>query len=507
MMKAPQVEWLIAGEPREVQLEALRRSFYGYKLRQDKDDEGELLVLRDGYTPARGWGHLMEMRLGKTPTMLNEFELFRLYHDFRNMVVFSPNQYKVDWELESERYKSSVPMIAYEQSRLPHMIAAYNKAKGRLSFSVNYEALKYDETLEFLGKVIGPDTYLASDEAIKIKNPQSLFFKGAMLLKKQAGVTRIATGLPMTQGPTDFYSQGRFINMYDGLDFYAFRGRHCKMGGFKNKQIKGIKDPERLESEIKSSSFVAKRKDWGKQSEAEFYEMRLDIAPEQLKHYTEMEQEFVTLIEGKNGDVETISADQVVGKLMKMQQISSGFVYTETGNAVEIMDPTKTPKMKALLELIENELVGKIVIPFHYQKSGDMLLKVLEKYNPAAIFNEGWMRKAGRDVVAEKARFNHDNSCRVMVGNLVTMKYGHDLTGNPEDRSATMFFFENNFSLDDRTQVEARITTAFQDWANVYLDPYCSPAEHRAIKALARKESMVEAVLGPYRDSKTRLQM
>lgn len=503
-MKLPEPEWLINGDPREVQLEALRRSFYGYKLREGKDDDGNLVVLREGYTPARGYGHLMEMRLGKTPTILNEFELFRRYHDFRNKVVFSPNQYKADWELESEKYGSSVPMIAYEQSRLPQMIAAYNKAKGRLSFSVNYEALKYDETLEFLAEVIGPDTYLAADESIKIKNPQSLFFKGAMLLKKQAGVTRIATGLPMTQGPTDFYSQGRFIGMYDGLVFEAFKGRHCKMGGFKNKQIKGIKDPVRLENEVKSSSFVAKRKDWGRQSEAEYYEMRLDIAPEQLKHYTEMEHEFVTMVESTDGEVEMVAADQVVGKLMKMQQISSGFVYTENGNAIEIMDPTKTPKMKALMELIENELVGKIIVPFHYQKSGDMLMEVLAKYEPAVILGDAKMSKLSRDVISEKKRFNGDPKCRVMIGQTISMKYGHDLTGSPEDRCATMFFFENNFSLDDRTQVEARNTTAFQDWSNIYLDPYCSPAEHRAIKALARKENMVEAVLGPYRDNKTR---
>ena len=224
-MKLPEVEWLVNGDPREVQLEALRRSFYGYKLRSHKEDEGDAEILRPDLMPAKGWGHLMEMRLGKTPTILNEFELFKKYYDFRNLVVFSPNQYKKDWELESEKYGSTVPMLAYEQSRLPHMIAAYNSAKGRMSFSVNYEALQYDETRGFLSSIIGPDTMIAADESIKIKNHASLFYQGAMLARKQAGITRIATGLPMTQGPTDFYSQARFIGMYDGLNYFAYRGR------------------------------------------------------------------------------------------------------------------------------------------------------------------------------------------------------------------------------------------------------------------------------------------
>ncbi len=506
-MKFPEPEWLIKGDPREVQLEALRRSFYGYKLRDHKDDPGNPVTLRPGLTPAEGWGHFLEMRLGKTPTILNEFELYKRYYGMRHMIVFSPNQYKVDWELEAEKYGLSVPFMAYEQSRLPHMVAAFNKSKRAMSFSVNYEALKYDETLAFLESIVGPDTYIAADESIKTKNYQSLFFKGAMQIRKLGGPVRIASGLPMTQGPTDFYAQGRLIKMYDGLDFYAFRGRYCVMGGFKKKQIKGIKNEERLSAEINGNAFVAKRKDWGKQSDAEFYEQRLDIHPIQLKHYTEMEHEFVTMVENAKGEVDMIAADQVVGKLMKMQQISSGFAYNENGDPVEIMDPLKTPKMQALIELIENELVGKIVVPFHYSKSGEMLLKAMAKYEPAAILSDVRMKKEGRDIIAEKKRFNSDPKCRVMIGQTVSMKYGHDLIGPVGDRAATMFFFENTFSLDDRTQVEARITTAFQDWANVYIDPYCSPAEHRAIIALARKEAVVEAVMGPFRDNKVRKEM
>lgn len=502
-MNIPEPDWVIDCEPREVQLEATRRSFYGYALKEHKDDEGQVRVIRESLRPARGWGHLMEMRLGKTPTILNEFTLFQMFHDLERLVVFSPNSYKIDWALEAEKYGLKIPLIPYEQSRLPHMVAEFNKAKGRIGFAVNYEALKYDETRGFLADVVDNRTYLGADESIKIKNPKSLFTQGAMLAVKNCAVSRIATGLPIAQSPSDFYAQGRFINMYDGLNFYAHRGKYCKMGGFKNKQVKGSKNEEELYGDIEKNAFIAKRKDWGKQSEAEFYTMRLEMAPEQQKHYDEMNRDLITMIENADGSVDEISAEQVVGKLMKMQQISSGFAYNEYGDAVEIMDPMKTPKIKALIEFIEDELTGKIVVPFYYQKSGDLLMKAFAKYNPAIITNEGWMRKNGRDVVAEKKRFNESKECRIMFGQVVSMKYGHDLTGNPQDRAMTMFFFENSFSLDDRTQVEARITTAYQDWPSMYLDPFCSAAEKRAITALGRKEDLVAAILGAYRDEKT----
>ena len=64
--------WLLNCEPREVQLEALNRSYFC--------DGG----------PKRGWGHFMEMRLGKTPAALNEYLLLRRDTDIRRMLVIAP---------------------------------------------------------------------------------------------------------------------------------------------------------------------------------------------------------------------------------------------------------------------------------------------------------------------------------------------------------------------------------------------------------------------------------
>jgi hypothetical protein len=67
-----------------------------------------------------------------------------------------------------------------------------------------------------------------------------------------------------------------------------------------------------------------------------------------------------------------------------------------------------------------------------------------------------------------------------------------------------MIFYENTYSLDDRIQIEMRNTAAVQDWGNVYLDLVASPVEMNAINALAKKESIVSAVLGAYNLNKER---
>jgi hypothetical protein len=498
-MLATEIEWLIDCTPREVQQEAILRSFYGWKNRSDKHSHPDPVKMREG--PARGWGHFLEMRLGKTPTLLNEFALFEVHHDIRCFVILSPNSYKQDWVNEAKRFGMGIPFFAYETSRAKDAMDFIDKNKSGFGLVVNYEALQYDNTKEILHEIVNEKCALGADESIKIKNPNSITTKEALRLSKNAAFVRELTGCPMTQGPQDMYSQLRFIGGLDGKNFYSFRNRFCVMGGFKNKQIKGPKNEEELKEIIDSHGFVAKRREWGNPTVPEYYTINLDLDPVQKKYYEDMDEDFITWLESG----EEIKADQVISKMLKLQQISSGFVYTEEGEAIDLMPFNKTPKMKKLLELFE-ETNGKIIVPYHYSKSGDALMEVLASYNPAVIRSKQWMIKNDRDVVKEKTKFNNDSTCRVMILQISAGKYGHDLSGVEGNRCSHMVFYENTFSLDDRTQIEMRNTAASQDWQNLYLDFVSSPVEMKAITALARKENIITAVLGAYNQNKTRIE-
>jgi len=488
-----QVLWLIDCEPRAVQQEALLRSYYGYASRDNRHDEPKPVKLREG--AAEGWGHFLEMRLGKTPTALNEMALFNRDHGFRKFVVLSPNSYKSAWVKEAAVFGMDIPFFAYETSRSNDAVKFIQENyAGSFCLVVNYEALQYDNTREILKWVVDKDCMLVADESIKIKNHTSITFKRALELSKEAGAIRELTGCPMTQGPQDMYAQLKFIRGLDGKNFYSFRNRFCKMGGFKNKKIVGIKNEEELKETIHAMGFVAKRKDWGNPHQSEHYVVDLEIKDEQKKHYDAMNQDFVTMLDTG----EEISAEQVVSKMMKLQQISSGFLYNEKGEGVKLMDLKNTPKMQRLKEMLEDEVEGKAIICYHYGYSGDALLETFEKWNPAVIRGKQWMNKNERDLDEEKKRFNEDDDCRLIILQISAGKYGHNLSGVENDRCKTMFFYENTYSLDDRIQIEMRNTAAFQDWQNVYFDLVTTEVERKAIKALQKKESIVEAVLGHY---------
>lgn len=493
-----QVEWHLTCRPREVQLEAILRSFYGFKSRENKNDEPRPEFIRSGF--AEGHAHFLEMRLGKTPTALNEFALFNAIYGITRAVIFSPNSYKDDWVNEAAKFGLETPFFAYETSKAKQAMKFLDDNKKGFGLVVNYEALRYDSTKEILREIVNKDCMLIADESIKLKNPEAETTREALGYSKKAGIIRELTGCPMTQGPHDLYSQLRFIKGLDGQNYYGFRNRFCKMGGFKKKQVKGPKNEEELNGIINSLGFVAKRRDWGNPSVPEYYTVQFGLSPVQQKHYDEMDEDLITFLSQQEEDY--VTADQVVSKLMKLQQISSGFVYMPDKSVRELMPVKETAKMKRLLELID-ETPGKIIIPYHYGKSGDALMEVLKDHDPAVIRGGIWMKQNNRDVVSEKKKFNATD-CRFMILQISAGKYGHDLSGVDKNRCETMIFYENTYSLDDRIQIEMRNTAAVQDWSNVYLDLVASPVEMNAVKALANKENIVTAVLGAYNLNKTR---
>lgn len=487
-----EVEWLLDCEPREVQLEALRRSYYGYAFKVHRDDEGRKHAQHE--VARKRWGHFLEMRLGKTPTALNEWLLSQQDHGVDRLVVLTPNTYKITWCLEFEKFGVPFPAVPLELGRY---LEATERSLGKITtpvaLIVNYEALQHAHgkaaVLRFMeGYACG----LICDESIKLKNPNSLQTIAAFEIAAQAAYVRPMSGRPMTQGPQDLYTQLRLSGLFEGKNFYAFRNRFCKMGGFKAKKVVGVKNEDQLYREMSEGSFVAKRINWADVVDADYEVEWLRLNDEQQKHYDSMQKEFYTMIEE-----ELVDVDQVITQWMKLQQISSGFIYDENKKAHWLDKPSKVPKVERLSQVLE-EAKTKVVVCFHFKPTGEVLAEEFKKYKPAFIMGRPWMKKNNLEYDSEKQRFNNDPSCRLMLAQLDAVKYGHDLTGNPNDRTQLLVFYENTVSLDTRGQVEARITASRQDWPVMYMDLVSSDVERKFVETLIRKETLEAMVMGTY---------
>lgn len=488
MKHAPSEEnlWMLDGfEPRAVQLEALRRSFLGYSLLSARDAEPRKIILRDG--PATGWGHFMQMRLGKTPTLLNEFLLARKWYGYKKLVVIAPNTYKNTWGLEIEKFLPGMPYHIIESNKIKAAQAWCAKNHSGILL-VNYEAVgRADAVIKLLTEWAGPDTMVGGDESIIIKGYDSLMTRRSIDLAKRCGLRRPMSGKPITQGPHDIWSQLRFAGHLSGYLYAPFKSKFAKMGGFQGKQVVGVVEEHEAElaSIIANAGFVARRSDWMDHYATDYSHVVVPMEPKQAELYAQMDEEFVMWL----NEAEYVKADQVITKLMKLQQISSGFIIDEMKVTHDLVDQTRNPKMLQLIHMLDNEIEGKAIIAVHFKHSIDTLMRGLAKYNPVHI------RGQQKDIDDHKARFNGDDKCRVIVGQIQAIKYGHTLIGSKKMPCMTTLMYENTFSLDDRSQIEERNQGADQRGPTSVVDFICAKNDLRPIEALRRKEDVAAALL------------
>lgn len=496
MISTVNIDWLLSGEPREAQLEALRRSYRGVATMDAPEDTPFFRPVPGANgEPLRGWGHFLEMRVGKTPTTLNEGALFRRDFNVNWSVILTPNAFKDDWPAEAAKFNFGREGYSFDSSASGRKkFKAWfdkNRKHGGL-IAVNYESLKYQDNVDVLDEVFKERVYLAADESISLKNHASEQTKAAIYFGKQAAVTRLLSGKPITQGPQDLYPQLRFVKQLEGILFPVFKAKYCETGGFMGKQVVGIRNEDDLHRILDRCSWNARKSVWLKTPGVDYVPPRvLKLLPEQAKKYAAMEQDFITELE--NGVI--VSADQIVTKYLKMQQIASGFVIDEDGQTHDIVPMDKNPKLLEMRRMMEQDFRGKVIVVAHATRSMDMLLEVLKPWNPAVIRGDIWHDANGRDKLAEKARFNLDPNCRVMIGQTIALRYGHTLMGNPQDPCHDEVFYENSFSLNDRSQCEQRAQGAGQISPIAIWDFYVTQRDRDCIGALQAKEDIAAITL------------
>jgi hypothetical protein len=441
----------------------------------------------------RGFAYFMEMGLGKTLTVLTEFRVLKMCRHVEKLVVICPNSFKSGWAAEIEKHQTGLEYIIYESHR--------RYMHGDVDMSdvliVNYEAARTDKGRAMIARFISDhDCYLALDESVKLKNrtaaqTQAIIGKEHKLYPKPGLAShfkfvRLLSGKPMTQGPHDLWAQLKAIEATQGITYWGWQARFCLMGGWEMRQCVGSLNEDLLQQILGPVSFQAKKKDWLKGLPEKVYTTRrYALGPVLQKHYDEMEEDFLTYIEG-----DRIAVDVAIAKWEKISQIQCGFVLNE-GWATNIVEPSSNPRIELLKEILEDEVSGKAVIVYRHKHVGVMLIDYLLGRERAA-----WIRGNMRpdEIDEEKRRFD-TSDVRYMLLQAEAGKYGHTLIGTPDDPCSTMIFFENSYSLDTRSQIEDRIhRMGAVAESCLYVDLSGSDYDAGVLRALQRKERMFQAV-------------
>lgn len=447
----------------------------------------------------RGFGFWMQMGLGKTFTALTEFEN-GVPDGTTRMVSVCPNTFKGGWADEVKKHGMEVDAHVYDSGSRANDEFFRRRYERPPLLIINYEAIRsasvHDNLIDWMSR---KPTYIAFDESLQISTHDALQTKAAISLSRVAVTRRILTGKPISRGPHDLWAQMRAIGQFDGRNFYAFRGMFCRMGGFKNRQVIGAQNEDLLAQLIEPHVFRATKEDWlfkiPKVPTTREYEM----TTEQRRQYRGMEREFVLWL---NED-KFVTVDAAINKYEKLAQIQCGFIIdTDDDSKVHVItSPDQNPRVKLLLNVLDMEVPGKAIVVYVHKYAFHILEHALREYNPAWI--KGGMTPEELD--EQKRRFNDDPDCRVILVQERAGKYGHTLLGQAgRDRCSTTIFFENSYSLDDRSQVEDRNHRRGQDADSVtYVDLCGTSMDKNVIRALQRKESIFKAIFNHLKAAKS----
>jgi SNF2 family DNA or RNA helicase len=279
------------------------------------------------------------------------------------------------------------------------------------------------------------------------------------------------------------------------VNYYQFRNRYCILGGHMGKKVVAPRNVEELNANLQTCGFIARKKDYADLPGKIYMPLRkVEMAKEQAAAYREMEKQLFTDIAATSTRV---AVQQVITRDLKMRQILSGYITDENGHVHWLVEPKSNGRVKAIKEIVDDEIEGKLCVVVMFKPTMDMLMTALADYKPAII--RGGM--STEQIAAAKNSFNADPSCRIILLQEQAAKYGHTLLGHEGHECSDMAFYEQSYSLDDRSQIEDRINRYGQKFTCRYHDLFAAPLDRATVAALQRKEDVAAAIMGYGRET------
>jgi SNF2 family DNA or RNA helicase len=386
---------------------------------------------------------LMEQGTGKTFAAIATVGKRFLDGEVRKLLVVCPTAILHVWKGEFEKFAlfpHEVKIVVGTSEKRKKTLESWETTGDKLHVAV----INYESSWRVLDaiKAWNPDMIIC-DESQKIKNPSAKQTKGLIELGDVAKYKMILTGTPVTQGVLDFWSQYRFLDSrIFGTSYYRFRNQYAIMGGYMNKQVVGYQNLEDAANKAHSIAYRVTKKEAIDLPDEMDQTIYACLDSNALKFYKEMESRMWTEIEGKE-----IQAQIVLTKLMKLAQITGGFVNTDDGSTVE----ANTAKIDALRDLIDSYPKGKKIVIFaNFRAEIAGIVKTVKELGRTVAEFTGDTPYDMREKI--NIDFQTKEYPEVLVLQAQTGGRGITLTA-----ADTIIFYSLNYSLENYEQAKARI--------------------------------------------------
>ena len=364
---------------------------------------------------------------------------------------------------------------------------AYGSKKKRREIIENgaeFVIINYDgvEIVQDVVKEGGFDLIIV-DEATHYKNVQTKRWKTLNKLMDKGTWLWMMTGTPAAQSPTDAYGIAKLVNPVGVPRFF---GTFRDMVMQKITNFKWI--PKENATDVVHKALqpaIRFTKDECLDLPPMVYVKReVDMTPQQKKYYKELKSKMVMQAAG-----EQITAANAAVNMNKLLQISSGAVYTDTGDSLEF-DITK--RYKVLREVID-ESSKKVLVFVPFRHTIQLLTDKLRKDGITTEIINGDVPAPKRTDIFK--RFQEQDDPKVLVIQPQSAAHGVTLTA-----ANTVVWWSPTSSLETYAQANARVHRSGQDQKCTVVHLQGSYVERRVYSLLDNRLDVHTKMIDLYKE-------
>lgn len=406
-----------------------------------------------------------QMRTGKTKVTLDtafyNYELGRI----GAMIIFAPNGVHENWirrELPIHGWHDNVNAWAWRtdlKDDPAHQDAFEDALRDRSKFAVfafpasgvSREDMK--KAIHAVLKAYAPKCMFVADESHDYRSPSSKRGAVARSVASKCVMRRILSGTPVENSPLHAWGQFELLKKaaLGYKDYGTFEKRFAKFVKIDTPTHQFLKLDEYVDLPILTQrmaeySSVLLRSECTDLPDLVYKTRYIDITDDQISAYNDLKRSF--LIALRTG---TVSVGEQTQRLIKMQQVLSGFVRDEFGNDHDIIPDDKNPRLHAVVDEV-NLTGGRNIIWCAFKRDMYKVKEVLEKDGHEVLEYHGGTTAAAK-AKARKEFEPGSHGVAHLVGHPVSGGSGLDLSAADK-----IIWYSHTFDAIVRAQADERAT-------------------------------------------------
>lgn len=417
----------------------------------------------------------MAMGTGKSLTTLALLEAW----DAQRVLIVCPKSVIAAWPEQFRRHVetpwSVCPLTKGTVAEKAALADTALKTSPRVCLIVNYESAREPALAKLLSRTAWD--VVVGDELHRIKDARSLTSKTMRAIGKRATRRLGLTGTPMPHSPLDVFGQFRFLDdRIFGISWLSFRNTYAITNPVIPQMVVRYKHLDDLQERFSTIAFRVEN-DVLDLPSATHVTRSCDLSPSARRLYRDLERDFTTTLEAHAADPKTVTASNVLVKLLRLQTVTGGHLKDDDGDEHTV----DTSKADQLTDLFTDLGRAEPVVVFcRFRRDLDTVRRV--------VGDDRYRELSGRrnDLDAWQ-----DGDGSVLGVQIASGGVGIDLT-----RARVCVYWSKDFSLGAYDQSLARVHRPGQTRPVLYVHLIAAGTiDEKIEQALHSRRDLVESLL------------